>query len=105
MGSYRATAPAAGSPAPTEPASFSDGEGTVSRSRRRGTGATPEGQYLGLWLHMPKPRTPARAMKLNSPASQRIPQKRRSRPLQVGFRHADRARLGLLGCLAPESEP
>jgi RHS repeat-associated protein len=37
------------------PASFSDGEGTTLVSAVVGTGSTPEGQYLALWLDMPSP--------------------------------------------------
>jgi hypothetical protein len=37
------------------PASFSDGGETVLTAATVGTGATPEGQYLSLWLDMPNP--------------------------------------------------
>ena len=34
---------------------FGDGDGTVLVAGNVGTGATPEGQYLALWLDMPEP--------------------------------------------------
>src|ERR1700684_1919819 len=37
------------------PTSFSDGGETVEVTGTVGTGATPEGQYLSLWLDMPSP--------------------------------------------------
>jgi hypothetical protein len=58
MGSYRGFGSGSGlSGAYWNPGAFSDGEGTVLVSGVVGTGATPSGQYLALWLDMPEPGT------------------------------------------------
>jgi ricin-type beta-trefoil lectin protein len=56
MGSYRGYGSSGGlAGAFWNQASFSDGGGAAISAATVGTGATPAGQYLGLWLNMPNP--------------------------------------------------